>query len=127
LRAAFRSALTTPAILVAVSLASASGMFVLALNHTTVAHVLVIEAMAPIIAALLGARVLHEPVSARTWATMLLAMVGVVVMVGASGRGRLTGDAMAFGHRLRLRLQSLPPEGIASSRWLPQPASRRLF
>lgn len=97
LREAFRSVLTAPAIIVAVSLAGASGMFVLALNHTTVAHVLVIQAMAPIFAALLGAKVLHERVSARTWATIVLAMVGVAVMVGAGGQGSLTGDAMAFG------------------------------
>ncbi|MBV8998430.1 MAG: DMT family transporter [Solirubrobacterales bacterium] len=97
LRAAVRSVLSAPAILVAVSLAGASGMFVLALNHTTVAHVLVIQAMAPIVAALLGAKVLHERVSARTWTTILLAMVGVAVMVGASGQGSLTGDLIAFG------------------------------
>jgi drug/metabolite transporter (DMT)-like permease len=41
--------------------------------------------------------VLHERVSARTWATMLMAVVGVAVMVGASGQGSLIGDAMAFG------------------------------
>jgi len=96
LRAACRSVLTPPVILVAVSLASASGMFVLALNHTTVAHVLVIQAMTPIFAALLGAKVLHEHVRAQTWATMFLAVVGVAVMVGASGQGSVTGDAMAF-------------------------------
>lgn len=97
LRAAFRSVLTAPAILVGVSLACASGMFVLALNHTTVAHVLVIQAMTPIFAALLGARVLHERVRARTWGTMLLAVVGVAVMVGTGGQGSLTGDAIACG------------------------------
>ena len=97
LTAAFRSVLTAPVVLVAVSLACASGTFVLALNHTTVAHVLIIQAMTPIFAALLGARVLHERVGAQTWATMLLAVVGVAVMVGASGQGSLTGDAMAFG------------------------------
>jgi len=97
LRATFRSVPTVPVIVVAVSFASASCMFVLALNHTTVAHVLVIQAMTPIIAALLGARVLHECVNARTWATILLAVVGVAVMVGARGQGSLTGDAMAFG------------------------------
>lgn len=103
LRTAFRSVLTAPAILVAVSLAVASGTFVLALNHTTVAHVLVIQATAPMFAALLGAKVLHERVSARTWTTMLLAMVGVAVMVGTTGQGSLTGDAIAFG----------PPIGFA--------------
>jgi drug/metabolite transporter (DMT)-like permease len=97
LKAAIRSVLTAPAILVAVSFATASGMFVLALNHTAVAHVLIIQAMTPIFAALLGARVLHERVSARTWTTMLLAVAGVTLMVGASGQGNVTGDAMALG------------------------------
>jgi drug/metabolite transporter (DMT)-like permease len=97
LRAAFRSVMTAPVIVVAVSLACASGTFVLALNHTTVAHVLVIQAMTPIFAALLGARVLHERVGVQTWVTMLLAVVGVAVMVGASGQGSVTGDAIAFG------------------------------
>jgi drug/metabolite transporter (DMT)-like permease len=97
LGAAFRSVLTAPVIVVAVSLASASGLFVLALNHTTVAHVLIIQATTPIFAALLGGRVLHERVSGQTWATMLVAVAGVAVMVGASGQGSVTGDAMAFG------------------------------
>lgn len=97
LKAALRSALAPPAILVAVSFATASGLFVLALNHTTVAHALIIQALTPILAAFLGARGLHERVNVRTWATMLLAVVGVAVMVDASGQGSLTGDAMAFG------------------------------
>lgn len=69
-------------IAVAVCMATASGAFILALNHTTVARVLFIQAAAPMAAALLGRVVLGEAVSRRTWAAMLVALAGVAVMVG---------------------------------------------
>jgi drug/metabolite transporter (DMT)-like permease len=70
---------------VGVSTAVASAAFIVALNYTSVAHVLFLQASAPILAALLGRITLGEAVSARAWVAMLVALAGVGVMVGAPG------------------------------------------
>ena len=69
---------------VAVFLAISSGTFFLALNYTSVANVLFLQAASPMIAALLGWAVLSERVSRRTWLAMGVAAVGVTVMVAGS-------------------------------------------
>jgi len=68
----------------AVFLAISSGAFLLALNYTTVANVLFMQAAAPMMAALLGWVLLSEPVDGRTWAALVLAAVGVVLMAAGS-------------------------------------------
>ena len=65
-------------------LAVSSGTFLLALNHTSVANVLFMQAAAPMMAALLGWALLSELVGLRTWLAMGLAGVGVIVMIGGS-------------------------------------------
>lgn len=62
-------------------LALSSGTFLLALNYTSVANVLFLQASAPVMAALLGWAILSERISRRTWIAMLMAAVGVGVMV----------------------------------------------
>lgn len=74
----------------------ASVAFIVALNHTSVAHVLIILAVSPLIAALLGWRLLNEPIASRTWLAMLVAFVGVGLMVGTGGTHGTFGDAMAL-------------------------------
>ncbi len=69
---------------VAVFLAISSGTFFLALNYTSVANVLFLQAVSPMIAALLGWAVLSERVSRRTWFAMGVAAIGVTVMVAGS-------------------------------------------
>jgi drug/metabolite transporter (DMT)-like permease len=81
---------------VAVSIASASACFIAALNYTTVARVLFIQAVSPVLAALLARIFLGEPVSRRTAIAMVLALGGVALMLGAPGAGDLTGDALAL-------------------------------
>jgi drug/metabolite transporter (DMT)-like permease len=73
----------------AAAMALASASFIVALNYTSVAHVLFMQAAAPLMAALLGRVFLGEPVSSRSWAAMLVALAGVGVMVGAPGGGAL--------------------------------------
>ena len=68
----------------AVFLAISSGSFLLALNHTTVANVLFMQAAAPMMAALLGWGLLHERIDGRTWAALGLAAVGVALMAAGS-------------------------------------------
>lgn len=69
---------------VAVFLAISSGTFFLALNYTSVANVLFLQAASPMIAALLGWALLSERNSRRTWFAMGVAAVGVTVMVVGS-------------------------------------------
>ena len=69
---------------VAVFLAISSGTFFLALNYTSVANVLFLQAASPMMAALLGWALLSERISRRTWFAMGVAAVGVTVMVVGS-------------------------------------------
>lgn len=70
---------------VAVLTAVASGTFIVALNHTTVANVLFMQAVAPIAAALIAWAGLRESVSRRTAVAMAVALGGVGLMVGGPG------------------------------------------
>jgi drug/metabolite transporter (DMT)-like permease len=81
---------------VAAALAVASAAFIVALNHTTVAHVLFIQATAPVLAALLARGFLGEPVPVRTTVAMAIALAGVGIMVGGPGGGDLTGDGLSL-------------------------------
>jgi drug/metabolite transporter (DMT)-like permease len=80
----------------AVCLAVASGCFIVALNRTSVANVLFMQAAAPIAAALLGRIALHERVTPRGWACMGVALAGVAIMVGGPGGGSLDGFAISL-------------------------------
>src|SRR3954453_20474649 len=108
----------------AACVAVASGSFIVALNHTMVAHVLFIQAMAPVLAPLLAWLALREPVSARTGVAMAVALAGVARMVGGPGGGSLLGDglsllmALAFAvsiviSRHRRDVSMLPPTCLA--------------
>jgi drug/metabolite transporter (DMT)-like permease len=92
---AFRS-IGGAGIVVALCVAIASGCFIGALNHASVARVLFILAVAPVLAALLAWATLGEPISRRTALAMLLALCGVAVMLGAPGDASLAGDGLAF-------------------------------
>ncbi len=96
LRPALRSVATVPGLLVAAGIAVASASFIVALDHTSVAHVLVIQAITPILAGLFAFWALREPLSAWTWAAMALAVAGIAVMVGVPSGGSALGELMAF-------------------------------
>ena len=80
---------------VAVCTASASGTFIVALNHTTVANVLFMQAVAPLAAALIAWVALHEAVSRRTGIAMAVALAGVALMVGGPGNSPGLGLALS--------------------------------
>jgi drug/metabolite transporter (DMT)-like permease len=82
-------------IVIAVLMAVASGSFFVALNHASVASVLFMQALAPILAAALGS-LLGEPVSRRMWVTMAVAIAGVAVMVGGPGRPPALGIVLSL-------------------------------
>jgi drug/metabolite transporter (DMT)-like permease len=98
-------------IAVALCVATASGSFIAALNHTSVARVLFIMAVAPVLAALLAWVALGEPITRRTVAAMALALVGVTLMLGAPGEGSLAGDGLSFVAALAFALM------IVITRW----------
>ncbi|MCP5152843.1 MAG: DMT family transporter [Ectothiorhodospiraceae bacterium] len=84
-----------PGLGMALCSATASSTFVLALQHTTVANVMLLQALAPFLAALLAWVFLRERVAPRTWIAMTVAFAGVGVMVSDSlGRGTLGGDLL---------------------------------
>ena len=80
---------------VALCTAVASASFIVALNHTTVANVLFMQAVAPIVAALIAWAGLHEGVSRRSGAAMAVALAGVGVMVGGPGGAHGLGLALS--------------------------------
>ena len=96
---------------VALCVATASGSFIAALNHTSVARVLFILAVAPVLAALLARVTLGEPITRRTVMAMALALAGVTLMLGAPGEGSLAGDGLSFVAALAFALM------IVITRW----------
>jgi drug/metabolite transporter (DMT)-like permease len=92
---AFRS-MGLAGLAVAVCTAVASGSFIIALNHATVANVLFMQAVAPIAAALLAWTALGESITRRAAAAMGVALLGVALMVGGPGSGGLIGVGASF-------------------------------
>ena len=80
---------------VAVLMAASSGAFIAALNYTSVANVLFLQGLAPVLAAVFGLLV-GERVSRRTWIAMAVAIVGVALMVGGPSRPSLAGFSLSL-------------------------------
>jgi drug/metabolite transporter (DMT)-like permease len=77
---------------IAVLMAASSGAFIAALNYTTVANVLFLQALAPVLAAIFGTFV-GEQVARRTWIATAIAIAGIALMVGGPSRP----SALGFG------------------------------
>jgi drug/metabolite transporter (DMT)-like permease len=88
--AAFR-AIGVAGLGVAATTAIASGMFIVALNHATVANVLFMQAASPVAAALLAWFAFGESITRRTAIAMTIALAGVALMVGGPGSGGVLG------------------------------------
>jgi drug/metabolite transporter (DMT)-like permease len=80
---------------VAALLAVSSASFFIALNYTSVANVLFMQALAPIVAAALGTAI-GDPVARRTWVAMAVALFGVSIMVGGPGRPSALGLTLSL-------------------------------
>ncbi len=87
-----------PGVGVGACFATASTCFVVALNYTTVANILLMQAGAPLIAALAGFVLFRERVSIATWLAILAVITGVGIMVSNS----LAGHASPIGDGLAL-------------------------
>src|ERR671935_1418583 len=91
---AFR-AIGRAGLVLAALMAVSSGAFIAALNYTSVANVLFLQALAPVLAAVLGTFV-GEPVRRRTWVAMAIAVAGVALMVGGPSRPSLVGLVLSL-------------------------------
>lgn len=84
-----------PGIMFAVVSAVGMVCFIVALKLTTVAHVSVIYAAVPLVAAALGWVFLREVPSRSALVASMFALTGVLVMVGFGREGSLSGDLLA--------------------------------
>ena len=77
----------------------AFGGAIVALQSTTVANAMLLFSASPFFAAVFGRVLLKEPVSLPTWGAILLALVGILVMVGGIGQiggGQVLGTVAAL-------------------------------
>ena len=83
---------------VGVCFATASTCFVVALGYTTVANILLMQAGAPLFAALAGAVLFRERIGFPTWLAIVAVIVGVGIMVSNAVAGRVSpmGDGLAL-------------------------------
>jgi drug/metabolite transporter (DMT)-like permease len=83
---------------IAYAVISAIGMlcFIAALGQTTVAHVAIIYAMAPFLAAALGWLILREAPGRAATIAAAIAFAGAVFMIGWGDEGTWSGAALAF-------------------------------
>lgn len=87
-----------PGIAVACCFATASTSFVVALDYTTVANILLMQAGVPLIAALIAFLLFRERVSTATWMAIAAVIFGVAIMVSDSLTGNVSpvGDGLAM-------------------------------
>jgi len=85
-----------PGLAVAILTAIGMTLFIIALQTTSVAHVSIIFATCPFVAAGLGLLMLGERPHRGAVITSIVALAGVVVMVGVGEAGGLFGDLMAL-------------------------------
>lgn len=97
----------------AYALASGFGMllFVGSLKATSIAHVAIIYATLPFVAAFLGWLILGERPGRAGLLAAALALTGAAVMVGLGNDGALLGDLMAFGMVLSMAAMILIARG----------------
>lgn len=74
------------AVVAGIAIGSASLTFVVAVFYTTVAQVIFMVGIAPFCAALLGWWLLRERLTTMTWASMVIALIGMFVMLGGNFR-----------------------------------------
>ena len=87
-----------PGLVAGALLAGTFFFFIGSLTRTTVANTFVLMSVSPFLAAIAARVLLKEPVPARTWFAILIALTGIVVMFGGSvDAGQLTGNLLALG------------------------------
>ena len=115
---------------VAVCFAIGSTCFIMALDRTAVANVLIIQSLSPFMAGLLGWAWMGERLAGRTWIAMSVALLGSAIMLSryfhtTTATGSLGGDLLAFTVALSFasaivllrrgrQVQMLPAAGLAA-------------
>lgn len=96
-----------PTLLYAVAFAGGLVLFPLAIEHTHVANVLVILAVAPLLAAV-GSRIfLGEKTATATWVAAAVVSLGVALIFSADFGGGLLGNLFALGTAFELAAGSI--------------------
>ncbi len=106
---------------VALCFATASTSFIVALAHTTVANILMMQAGAPLFAALMMFLLFGERVSLGTWVAIVAVMAGIGVMVSDSIDGSVSpvGDGLSLLIALSFALATVLTRRHAHVRMLP--------
>ena len=101
--------------------ATASTSFIVALSHTTVANILLMQAGAPLFAALLMFLLFRERVGTGTWVAIAAVMAGITVMVSDSLDGSVSpvGDGLALLIALVFALATVLTRRNAHVRMMP--------
>jgi drug/metabolite transporter (DMT)-like permease len=87
-----------PGLVAGALLAGTFFFFIGSLTRTTVANTFVLMSVSPFLAAIAARFVLNEPVPARTWFAILIALAGILVMFGGTAdAGQLAGNLLALG------------------------------
>ena len=86
----------SPAVIAGIAAGTAGLAFVASLFYTSVAQSILMLGVTPFVAALLGWWILGERVQGATWAGMLIALAGLVIMLaGGPGGGSFVGSILA--------------------------------
>lgn len=114
---------------VALCFATASTSFIVALAHTTVANILLMQAGAPLFAALMMFLLFGERVGPGTWVAIAAVMAGIGVMVSDSLDGSVSpiGDGLALLIALAFALATVLTRRNAHVRMLPAACLATLF
>ncbi|MEO7938121.1 MAG: DMT family transporter [Burkholderiaceae bacterium] len=106
---------------VALCFATASTAFIVALAYTTVANILMMQAGAPLFAALMMFLLFGERVSLGTWVAIVAVMVGIGVMVSDSIDGSVSpvGDGLSLLIALSFALATVLTRRNAHVRMMP--------
>lgn len=84
-------------VLLGVCFATASTSFVVAVQYTTIANVLLLQSLSPFLAGIMGLIFMREHVERRTWIAMAFAIAGVAIMVSNTlGTSSFTGTLFAM-------------------------------
>jgi drug/metabolite transporter (DMT)-like permease len=84
-------------VIVGCCFATASSCFIFALEYTTVANIMFIQAAAPFFAGLLGWLLMREPVGLRSWICMAVVLSGIgIMMIDSFGGGGMVGNLLSI-------------------------------
>jgi drug/metabolite transporter (DMT)-like permease len=106
---------------VACCFAIASTCFVVALAHTTVANILLIQAAVPLLAAALAFFLFGERPATSTWIAICVVVVGLTVMVSESLSGKVSpvGDGLALIIAIVFAIATVITRRAATVRMMP--------